>query len=158
MRPMALADVLVLIGITVLILLLLVRGRDSKGEDRSALLLQNQMNEINRTVQKQYEESMRVVKDTVRGLTKMEESQKLIVDVGKQIEDFQNILRNPKQRGILGEYALEMVLEKGMSPKNYKMQYKFQNGDIVDAVLFIRDKIIPVDSKFSLETYNRIVE
>ncbi|KKS80189.1 MAG: hypothetical protein UV56_C0025G0016 [Candidatus Woesebacteria bacterium GW2011_GWC1_43_10b] len=157
MRPMELTDVLILVGITVLILLLLVREKNSKGDDRSALLLQNQMNEINRTVQKQYEESMKIVKDAVKGLTKMEENQKLVADVGKQIEDFQNILRNPKQRGILGEYALEMVLEKGMPPKGYKMQYQFQNGDIVDAVLFIRDKIIPIDSKFSLENYNRIV-
>ena len=157
MRPMELTDVLILVGITVLILLLLVREKNSRGDDRSALLLQNQMNEINRTVQKQYEESMKIVKDAVKGLTKMEENQKLVADVGKQIEDFQNILRNPKQRGILGEYALEMVLEKGMPPKGYKMQYQFQNGDIVDAVLFIRDKIIPIDSKFSLENYNRIV-
>jgi len=158
MRSMELTDVLILIGITVLILLLLVKGREPKGEDRSALLLQNQMNEINRTVQKQYEESMKIVKDAVKGLTKMEENQKLVADVGKQIEDFQNILRNPKQRGLLGEYALEMVLEKGgMAPKSYKLQYQFQNGDIVDAVLFIRDKIVPVDSKFSLENYNRIV-
>ncbi|MCR4260822.1 MAG: DNA recombination protein RmuC [Candidatus Colwellbacteria bacterium] len=154
---MEIADVLILVGITVLILLLLVRDRFSKGEDRSALLLQNQMNEINRTVQKQYEESMKIVKDAVKGLTKMEENQKLVADVGKQIEDFQNILRNPKQRGLLGEYALEMVLEKGMAPKSYKLQYQFRNGDIVDAVLLIRDKLVPVDSKFSLENYNRIV-
>lgn len=157
MRRMELTDVLVLVGITVLILLLLVRDRYPRREDRSELLLQNQMNEINRTVQKQYEESMKIVKDAIRGLTKMEENQKLVADVGKQIEDFQNILRNPKQRGLLGEYALEMVLEKGMAPKSYQMQYQFQNGDIVDAVLFIRDKIIPIDSKFSLENYNRIV-
>jgi len=157
MRPMEIADVLILVGITVLILLLLVRDKFSKGEDRSALLLQNQMNEINRTVQKQYEESMKIVKDAVKGLTKMEENQKLVADVGKQIEDFQNILRNPKQRGLLGEYALEMVLEKGMAPKSYKLQYQFRNGDIVDAVLLIRDKLVPVDSKFSLENYNRIV-
>ena len=157
MKPMTIVDILILVGLAVLILLLLVKGRESRGDDRSALLLQSQMNEINRTVQKQYEESMKIVKDAVKGLTKMEENQKLITDVSKQSEDFQNILRNPKQRGILGEYALEMVLEKGMTPKSYKMQYQFKNGDIVDAVLLIRDKIIPVDSKFSLENYNRIL-
>ena len=155
---MTIVDILILVGLAVLILLLLVKGKESRGDDQSALLLQSQMNEINRTVQKQYEESMKIVKDAVKGLTKMEENQKLITDVSKQIEDFQNILRNPKQRGILGEYALEMVLEKGMTPKSYKMQYQFKNGDIVDAVLLIRDKIIPVDSKFSLENYNRLVE
>jgi len=38
------------------------------------------------------------------------------------------------------------------------MQYQFKDGTIVDAVIFVKDKIIPVDSKFSLENYNRILE
>ncbi|MBU2101216.1 DNA recombination protein RmuC, partial [Patescibacteria group bacterium] len=63
-----------------------------------------------------------------------------------------------KQRGVLGEYRLETLLKNVFSPKEYKMQYGFKNGDIVDAVIFVGEKIIPVDSKFSLENYNRIVE
>lgn len=65
-------------------------------------------------------------------------------------------LKNPKQRGILGEYFLETLLKNVFPPGKYQMQYPFKNGDIVDAVIFYQDKIIPIDSKFSLENYNRL--
>ena len=75
-----------------------------------------------------------------------------------QLENLQNTLQNPKHRGILGEYYLENVLKNVLPPGSYQMQYKFSDGDIVDAAVFIKDKIIPIDSKFSLENYNRAVE
>jgi len=70
----------------------------------------------------------------------------------------QDILKNPKQRGVLGEYYLETLLKNTMPPGSYEMQYGFPDGTIVDAVVFVKDKIIPIDSKFSLENYNRITE
>ncbi len=85
-------------------------------------------------------------------------TQKQILDYGSQLADLQNILKNPKQRGILGEYFLETVLRNTLPPEGYQMQYKFQDGEIVDAVVFIKDKVVPVDSKFSLENYNRLAE
>jgi len=74
------------------------------------------------------------------------------------LENLQDILKNPKQRGILGEYYLEAVLKNVLPPGVFQMQYEFKDGDIVDAVIFVKDKIIPIDSKFSLENYNRILE
>jgi DNA recombination protein RmuC len=68
------------------------------------------------------------------------------------------MLKNPKQRGILGEYYLETLLKNVMPPGSYQMQYPFSDGTIVDAAVFVKDKIIPIDSKFSLENYNRISE
>jgi DNA recombination protein RmuC len=70
----------------------------------------------------------------------------------------QDILKNPKQRGILGEYYLETLLKNVMPPGSYQMQYPFPDGTIVDAAVFVKDKVIPIDSKFSLENYNRISE
>jgi DNA recombination protein RmuC len=58
----------------------------------------------------------------------------------------------------LGEYFLENVLKNILPPENYKLQYSFANGEIVDGVIFVKDKIIPIDSKFSLENYNKILE
>ncbi|HYF12945.1 MAG TPA: DNA recombination protein RmuC, partial [Candidatus Paceibacterota bacterium] len=74
-----------------------------------------------------------------------------------QLQNLQDILKNPKQRGILGEYYLETVLKNVLPPGSFQMQYGFPNGEIVDAVVFVKDKIIPIDSKFSLENYNRIL-
>jgi DNA recombination protein RmuC len=71
----------------------------------------------------------------------------------------QDILKNPKQRGVLGEYFLKTVLENVFAPNQFQMQYGFKDGTIVDAVIFVqKNKVIPVDSKFSLENYNRLLE
>ena len=73
-----------------------------------------------------------------------------------QLRNLQDILQNPKQRGILGEYFLDTLLKNVLPPGSYQMQYKFKDGEIVDAVVKIKDKLVPIDSKFSLENYNRL--
>lgn len=143
-------EILILVGIVAVIGLLVWKRDEKPVEDKSSLLLQNQLNEMNRTVQK-------ITREITTELTKVGEGQKQVMDVTKQLDSLQTILQNPKQRGILGEYRLETLLQNVFTPKEYKMQYKFKNGDIVDAVIFIGEKIIPIDSKFSLENYNRIV-
>ncbi|MEN8252673.1 MAG: DNA recombination protein RmuC, partial [Patescibacteria group bacterium] len=80
-----------------------------------------------------------------------------IVDFSGQLQSLQNILKNPKQRGVLGEIVLEHVISNVLPPETFEMQYKFSNGTIVDAAVFVKDKIIPIDSKFSLENYERII-
>jgi DNA recombination protein RmuC len=99
-----------------------------------------------------------IIKDVTEKLTKLDETNKQVIGFAGQLQSLENILKNPKQRGILGEYFLETVLKNVLPPKSYEMQYKFLNGDIVDAAIFVKDKIIPIDSKFSLENYNRILE
>jgi DNA recombination protein RmuC len=85
-----------------------------------------------------------------------------VISIGDRLQELQNILKNPKQRGVLGEYFLETVLKNVMPPNSYQMQYNLGKGeegdDVVDAVVFVKDKIIPIDSKFSLENYNRMIE
>jgi DNA recombination protein RmuC len=88
----------------------------------------------------------------------VEESVRQVISVGDQVKNLQDILKNPKQRGILGEYYLETVLKNVLPPGSYQMQYAFADGVIVDAAVFVDKRVIPVDSKFSLENYNRILE
>lgn len=97
------------------------------------------------------------IKGLTQEITKVGETGKDIKTFAQQLQNFENILKNPKQRGILGEYFLETVLKNVLPPDSFQMQYKFKNGDIVDAVVFVKDKIIPIDSKFSLENYNKIL-
>ncbi|OGB87423.1 hypothetical protein A3H38_04730 [candidate division WOR-1 bacterium RIFCSPLOWO2_02_FULL_46_20] len=110
------------------------------------------------TIQKQFHQSAAIIKDVTEKLTKLDETNKQVLDFSSQLQSLENILKNPKQRGILGEYFLETLLGNVLAPGQYKMQYKFNNGDLVDAAIFYRDRIIPVDAKFSLEKYNRIME
>jgi len=88
----------------------------------------------------------------------LDETNKQVISFADQLQSLENILKNPKQRGILGEYYLETVLKNVLPPGSYQMQYEFEDKTIVDAVVFVKDKIIPIDSKFSLENYNKMVE
>ncbi len=98
------------------------------------------------------------VRDVTERLIKIEETNRQVLTFSSQLDQLQRILSNPKQRGILGEYYLETLLRNLFSPEQYQMQYPFKDGVIVDAALFVRDKVVPIDSKFSLENYNRLVE
>jgi DNA recombination protein RmuC len=111
------------------------------------------------TLTKQLTESAKLIADVTNRLTKLDETNRQVKDVADDLRSLQNILQNPKQRGVLGEYFLQTVLENVMAPDRFALQYKFADGDIVDAVIFLdKNKVLPIDSKFSLENYNRLVE
>lgn len=115
--------------------------------------------EINTSIQRQFAQSAKIIADVTQRLTKLDETNKRVVDVADELKTLQNVLQNPKQRGVVGEYYLQSVLENVMPPGRFRMQYKFADGEVVDAVIFLQDKkILPIDSKFSLENYNRIIE
>lgn len=147
--------------------------------DNSALqMLVTQINELSRTVDTklgesrkemseslkyQTSQSIKIVQEVTEKLTKLDETNRQVVSFTDQLQSLQDILKNPKQRGILGEYYLETLLKNVLPPGSYEMQYKLGKDDdgkdlIPDAVVFIKDKIIPIDSKFSLENYNKLVE
>lgn len=110
------------------------------------------------TLQKQFGQSAKIIEEVTKKLTKLDETNKQVVGFAEQMKSLENILKNPKQRGILGEYFLETLLANILPPSQYKIQYKFKNGEIVDAVIFFGEKIIPIDAKFSLEKYNMMMQ
>jgi DNA recombination protein RmuC len=143
--------------------------KEGTKNDQGLVLLQNQLNELtkavdaklaetHRTVQAQFGTSAKIVQEVTEKLTKLDETSKQIIGFANQLQSLEDILKNPKQRGILGEYYLETVLKNVLPPTSYQMQYKFKDGEIVDAAIFFGEQIIPIDSKFSLENYNKIVE
>ena len=110
------------------------------------------------SMQKQLSESAKLVADVTQRLAKLDETNRRVVDVADELKTLQNVLQNPKQRGVFGEYYLESVLDNILPSKNYQMQYRFKDGETVDAVVFLdKGQILPIDSKFSLENYNRMV-
>src|SRR3989338_7203401 len=146
-----------------------------EGSDETGLkLILQQINELNRvvdskigesakqmneSVRSQLGESAKLIREVTQGLTKLDETNRQVVSFADQLQNLQDILKNPKQRGVLGEYYLETVLKNVLPPGRFQMQYAFPNGEIVDAVIFLdQGRILPIDSKFSLENYNRILE
>jgi len=161
--------VIVIAGFIGLFVLINQKTKKAGGDDKASLLLQQQMNDLNKTVdnklaestrqmQKQFGDTYQIVKDVTEKLVKLDETNKQVMSFTDQLQKLQDTLNNPKKRGVLGEYYLDTALKNILPPDSYKMQYKFSNGEIVDAVIFIKDKIIPIDSKFSLENYNKLAE
>ena len=111
---------------------------------------QNQYQNTMNAVQSIANQSNKLLTDVTKNLTELQASNKQILGFSGQLQNLQDILRNPKQRGVLGEYFLEEILKNVLPPGTFQMQYQFANGEIVDAVIFVKDKIIPIDSKFSL--------
>ena len=175
--------ILAVIANVIFALVFLRRKPEQQKQDGEGLsLILEQVNELNRTVDRkvgdltrtvdnkihqsavsmqdsmraQLSESAKLIKEVTQGLTKLDETNKQVVSFADQLENLQDILKNPKHRGILGEYYLETLLANVLAPGQYKMQYAFKNGEVVDAAVFVKDKVIPVDSKFSLENYNKL--
>jgi DNA recombination protein RmuC len=160
---------------------------DAKKEETGLKLVFQQMNELtraqseltgkvdwkmneaaktmNEAMRNQFGESQKLVDRFIKEITnvtekvtRVEETGKQMINFADQLQSLQDILKNPKQRGILGEYYLETLLKNVLPTGSFQMQYPFKDGTIVDAAVFVKDKIIPVDSKFSLENYNRLSE
>ncbi len=140
----------------------------TKNSDQAMLMLQNQVSEINKTlgtsladtqktIQSQFGQSSKIIQQVTEKLTKIDETNKQVMNYSEQLNNLQKILTSQKQRGNLGEAGLHLVLENMLPPSAFKIQYQFDDGDTVDAVIITKDGMIPVDAKFSLENYNRIV-
>lgn len=105
-----------------------------------------------------YIESQRMLGDVHNKLGAIEETSKHIQEIGKDITSLQNILQAPKPRGNLGEYLLKELLNQILPKKHFEMKYSFRNGTQVDAIIKLGNGIIPVDSKFPLESFQRLIE
>ena len=130
-------------------------GETNKAMQEGSRAQFQESRELIQSVNREMNEQLRNV---VKGVTEVGESSKQVFAVADQLKELQNILKNPKQRGILGEYYLETVLQNVLPPESFQMQYTFNDGNIVDAVVFVKGKVIPIDSKFSLDNYNRFAE
>lgn len=176
--------VVLLAGFALVLWFINVKISNTRGVEASGMIKQD-MIELNRTVEalrvglqqtvgdkldnnqammrdtltKQLSESAKLITDVTQRLAKLDETNRRVVDVADELKTLQNVLQNPKQRGGLGEYYLENVLANVMPPNVYQMQYAFKDGMIVDAIIKLdKKRILPIDSKFSLENYNRLID
>lgn len=164
-------------------LLIFLRRGNRKEDTQSALLIQNQLQELTRTldsrlgetsrnmhevVRQQFGDSQRLVReineqirqslvDVTREQTKANQATQQFVTIAGQLSNLEKVLKHQKQRGNLGERSLGLILENILPPSAFKTQYQFEDGDTVDAVIMTKDGLIPVDAKFSLDNYNRVI-
>lgn len=184
MEPILIILLVLLLAIFGLLVYVFFFKPEKKEDGQGMLLMQQQLQELSRTLDNkltetnramqegsrtQFRESRELIQEinrevneqlrnVVQKTTEVSESSKQVFQVADQLKELQSILKNPKQRGILGEYYLETVLQNVLPPESFSMQYAFKDGEIVDAAVFVKGKVIPVDSKFSLDNYNRFAE
>lgn len=169
------------LGVLVLILGFLLLRQKSTGHDTSSALLlkedltklsqditqlkdgvqkqlTDQLGASNKQIASQSAASIKILQDVTEKLTKLEGTNKNVGDIASELKTLQNVLQNPKQRGVIGEFYLDQILKNTLPPGAYQLQYKLAEGLIVDAAIILDDRILPLDSKFSLENYNRLLE
>lgn len=156
---------------------------EERKDDQSMMLLQSQINDIAKmldtklthsreemqstfsrsreemqaAVRTQFSESQKLIKDITEQIAQVQESNKQVFTIADQLQNLEKVLKNQKQRGNLGEASLELVMSNILPPTAYKLQYEFANKEKVDAAIVTKEGIIPVDAKFSLDNYSRII-
>ncbi|MCF7898999.1 MAG: DNA recombination protein RmuC [Candidatus Pacebacteria bacterium] len=172
---MSLEFIIFIIGAVIIALLLVIIFRKPKVEevdDQTFLILQDQLERLRSTVEgklerssadlhqvlhRQSTEANRLMNDITRDLTEVREGNKQVFSMTEQLQNLEKVLTHQKQRGNLGEASLELILSNMLAPGQYEMQYYFKNGEVVDAIINTKEGIIPIDAKYSLDNYQRLM-
>lgn len=172
--------VLIVLGVLNALLLLFILRKNNQSNDTGTLMLKQDLTLLSESVNKlqdglqkeltshlgksqesllkQFSASNKIVADVSKHLEALKTTNQQVINVTDELKTLQNILTNPKQRGNVGEIHLETILQNFLPPGIFQMQYSFKNGDTVDAVVFVDKMKVPIDSKFSLENYNRLLD
>jgi DNA recombination protein RmuC len=167
---------LVVIGVVVMVLLSLILLKQYKKEevveDKSFMILQDQLermtrvmddrlhrsqSELHQVLHRQDSEAKKLITEITKELTEVKEGNKQVFSMTEQLQNLEKVLTHQKQRGNLGEASLELILSNMLAPGQYEMQYRFKTGEVVDAIIQTKDGFIPIDAKYSLDNYQRLM-
>lgn len=120
-------------------------------------VLQEQFGQSTKTIQGITGESNKILAEITEKLTTLDKTNQQVIGFSEQLNNLEKVLKHQKQRGSLGEAGLQLVLENILPPGAFELQYRFEDKDVVDAIIKTKDGFIPVDAKFSLDNYERLV-
>jgi len=176
--------IFIVIALNALVLWVIFKNGNKDKSSDGILLMQKELQELRSTmdrkmgettqsmhdsVKTQFTESQRLMRDinkevneqlmsVVKGVSEVSASSKEVFTVAEQLQNLEKVLKHQKQRGNLGEASLQLALENILPATSYKMQFQFKDNDVVDAVIITKDGMIPIDAKFSLDNYRRLVD
>lgn len=133
-------------------------ARLERSSDRMSASVEKQFSESQRLIQEINKQVSEQVLSVVKSVTESTESSKQVFTIAESLKNLEKVLKHQKQRGNLGEASLELILSNILPPTAYKIQHEFVGGETVDAVVMTKDGMIPVDAKFSLDNYQRLVD
>lgn len=164
--------IILLVIVFALLFIILIKQNNKKDDDQTFLILQDQLEKLRNTVENKLErsthdlhqtlhrqntEATRLITEITRELTEVKEGNKQVFSMTEQLQNLEKVLTHQKQRGNLGEASLELILSGMLAPGQYEMQYYFKNGEVVDAIIHTKEGIIPIDAKYSLDNYQRLM-
>lgn len=146
-----------------------IRKEINENSEKSRVEIESKLRNINKEIsefqissktqmQKQFSDSNKIIKEVTSELEKIKGTNEQVLSFANQMKTLEKILGNQKQRGLLGEIQLENLLANVLPPELFEMQYSFNNGEAVDAIVKVGEYLIPVDAKFSLDNYNKMIE
>ncbi len=147
-----------------------IKGLEGRGGSEQALFvmqqqianlttqLTSQLNAVTSQVSERLGNTTQVVTSVKESLGRMEEANRRIFEVGKDISSLQDLLRAPTFRGEVGEFLLANLLGQILPQEHFTLKHKFKNGEVVDAVIRLGNRLVPVDSKFPLENFKKMLE
>jgi DNA recombination protein RmuC len=159
---------IILLGIAVLVLIFLLVYRKPQDNAQAYFLIQQRMGQIeeqvkksldegNKSVNDKFDSSLRVIGDIKQTIGSLQKTNEQMLAIGHDIASIQDLLRPPQVRGGLGEMTLNNVLSELLPRQSFEEQYRFRNGVIVDAIVRLGSRIVPIDSKFPLESFTRYI-
>lgn len=171
---MELLPIYIIGGIIIVLLLVIIFRKPNVEEvdDQTFLILQDQLerlrgavegklerssSDLHQVLHRQSTEASRLMNDITRELTEVKEGNKQVFSMTEQLQNLERVLTHQKQRGNLGEASLELILSNMLAPGQYEMQHYFKNGEVVDAIIHTKEGIIPIDAKYSLDNYQRLM-
>jgi len=140
-----------------LTIIILVFKISSQVNDRLGQMSQT-LQDANKIISQNLGSTASVFGNVKEQLGRLEVTNKQIVDISRDISSLQELLRAPKFRGAMGEVLLENLLDQVLPKQHYDTQYRFKSGDAVDAIIRLGERIVPVDAKFSLENFQKMLE
>ncbi len=162
MEPLLLATLVVVIVSAIVAVVLLLKRKEPRGDEQSARLLQQSMDALRSQLDLRLESTTKAVGDRLaevhRGIGDVTRASERILEVGKDISSLQQILASPKLRGGLGEYFLGELLSQILPQNRFHLQHQFKNGERVDAIVYLTEGLIPIDAKFPLDNFKKMIE
>lgn len=120
--------------------------------------LNQQLSSQTSTIGTRLDTAARVIQDLKQSQGEVMEAGRHMKELAEGMSSLENLLKAPKMRGGLGELLLEDLLKQVLPATSYAMQYRFRNGNTVDAIVRTANGNIPIDSKFPLENFRKMIE
>ncbi len=127
-------------------------------QDKTTENLQKSLQVGQSNLSQNLQSSQKVLSQLNSQIGELHGTNKQMLQVGTEVRRLQDILSSPKLRGQMGERSLEHLLSEILPKDSYELQYTFKDGKVVDALVKMTEFSVPIDAKFPLPAFERMLK